>query len=86
MGDVLLENYGIVKSPPIGNEARLIVADDVRKMEFYFMGKDLDDDFILSVAKANGYEVSKIGSIGTFENKAEVGSVHLFFLLERKVS
>lgn len=47
---------------------------------------NLGNDFILSVAKANGYEVSKIGSIGTFENKAEVGSVHLFFLLERKVS
>ncbi|KAF3638767.1 hypothetical protein FXO37_24231 [Capsicum annuum] len=76
MIDDLLDNDGIIRGPPVGNEPRLGRDDKSKKKESQPISNDLYNNFVLDVTKSNGLEVSQIGGIRAFEDEAEVGGIY----------
>ncbi|KAF3638856.1 40S ribosomal protein S25-4 [Capsicum annuum] len=76
MIDDLLDNDGIIRGPPVGNEPRLGKDDKSKKKESQPISNDLYNNFVLDVTKSNGPEVSQIGGIRAFEDEAEVGGIY----------
>ncbi|PHU15209.1 hypothetical protein BC332_16414 [Capsicum chinense] len=57
MGNVFLNNDGIVTNPSISKETRLARADESMHVRFQPISNDLGDNFLLNVADPNGSEV-----------------------------
>lgn len=68
VGNVFLNNNGIVRGSPFRDEAGLSKAYESGEKRFYAVDNDFCDQLISDIAQAYGYGVPNHGSILAFRN------------------
>lgn len=75
MGDVFLNDDGLISIPPVCQEASLGGADDILEDRLDFVSNYFGNNLETGVAQANGTEVYETINISTLRNEANKGSV-----------